>query len=202
MSRWAPGAAERLHAAALELFLEQGFSATNVPQIAERAGLTTRSFFRYFADKREVLFAGEDELPAVVEQIFQDAESELSPIDVITTGLKAVVIPRVQPFREEFLVRRTIVLSDEGLQERELRKLAILHRAATAAFAHRGLDPLDANISGRLAVTIYDTMLDLWLTDDATRPLDTILDDVMDALAHVASSTTAASKQTSTGGPV
>ncbi len=202
MSRWAPGAAERLHAAALELFLEQGFSATTVPQIAERAGLTTRSFFRYFADKREVLFAGEDELPAVVEQIFQDAESELSPIDVITTGLKAVVIPRVQPFREEFLVRRTIVLSDEGLQERELRKLAILHRAATAAFAHRGLDPLDANISGRLAVTIYDTMLDLWLTDDATRPLDTILDDVMDALAHVASSTTAASKQTSTGGPV
>ncbi len=189
MTRWAPGAAGRLHAAALELFLEQGFSTTTVPQIAERAGLTTRSFFRYFADKREVLFAGEDELPGVVEQIFQDADPALSPMEVIHTGLKTVVIPRVQQFREEFLIRRTIVHSDEGLQERELRKLAILHTAATAALTRRGLSPLDANISGRLAVTVYDTTLDLWLTDDVSRPLDYILDNVVRALAHVASST-------------
>jgi len=190
MTRWAPGAAGRLHAAALELFLEQGFSVTTVPQIAERARLTTRSFFRYYADKREVLFAGEDELPGVVEQIFQDANPQLGPMDVIHTGLKTVVIPRVQPFRDEFLVRRTIVHSDEGLQERELRKLAILHRAATAAFTRRGLSPLEANISGRLAVIAYDTTLDLWLADDVAPPLETILDNVMRALAHAASSTT------------
>ncbi len=190
MTRWAPGAAGRLHAAALELFLEQGFSVTTVPQIAERARLTTRSFFRYYADKREVLFAGEDELPGVVEQIFQDANPQLGPMDVIHTGLKTVVIPRVQPFRDEFLVRRTIVHSDEGLQERELRKLAILHRAATAAFTRRGLSPLEANISGRLAVIVYDTTLDLWLADDVAPPLETILDNVMRALAHAASSTT------------
>jgi AcrR family transcriptional regulator len=201
VTRWAPGAAGRLHAAALELFLEQGFSTTTVPQIAERAGLTTRSFFRYYADKREVLFAGEDELPRVVEQIFQDADPELSPMDVIHIGLKTVVIPRLQPFRDEFLIRRTIVHSDEGLQERELRKLAILHRAAAAAFTRRGLSPLDANISGRLAVTVYDTTLDIWLADDVELPLHDILDNVLRALAHTTSSTTVGSSDLSVAGP-
>lgn len=189
MTRWAPDAAARLHAAALELFLEQGFSTTTVPQIAERAGLTTRSFFRHYADKREVLFAGEDELPGVVEQIFKDADPALSPMDVIQTGLETVVIPRVQPFRDEFLVRRTIVNSDEGLRERGLRKLAILHAAATAAFARRGLSPLDAAISGRLAVVVYDTLLDRWLADDVESPLEDILADVVRALASAASIT-------------
>lgn len=188
MSRWAPDAARRLHAAALELFLDHGFSATTVPQIAERAGLTTRSFFRYYADKREVLFAGEEELPGVVEQIFDEADPSLTPMEVIHTGLRTVVVPRLQQYRDEFLVRRAIVDSDEGLRERELRKLAILHTAATAAFTRRGLSPLDANLSGRLAVTVYDTTLDLWLDDDGTAPLETILDNVIHALTRTAAS--------------
>ena len=153
------------------------------------------------AVKREVLFAGEDELPGVVEQIFQDADPELSPIDVITTGLKTVVIPRLQQFHDEFLIRRTIVDSDEGLQERELRKLAILHKAATAAFARRGLSPLDANIAGRLAVTVYDTTLDMWLADDVELPLHDILDNVLRTLAHITSSTTVGSTDWSVAGP-
>jgi len=66
MSRWQPDARGRLERAAVELFTEQGFAATTVPQIAARAGLTTRTFFRHFADKREVLFAGDEELPALV----------------------------------------------------------------------------------------------------------------------------------------
>ena len=69
MGRWQPGARDRLEAAALELFLEQGFAATTVPQITARAGLTTRTFFRHFADKREVLFAREAEMPALAEKI-------------------------------------------------------------------------------------------------------------------------------------
>ncbi len=188
MTRWAPDAAGRLHAAALELFVDRGFSATTVPQIAERAGLTTRSFFRYYADKREVLFAGEEELPGIVEQIFDEADPSLTPMEVIRAGLRTVVIPRLEQFREEFLIRRTILQSDDGLQERELRKLAILHTAATAAFARRGLSPLDANLSGRLAVTVYDTTLDLWLADGGTAHLETILDDVIRALASIAAS--------------
>ncbi len=185
MTRWEPGAAGRLHAAALELFLEHGFSATTVPQIAARAGLTTRSFFRYFADKREVLFAGEDELPGVVEQIFNEADPSLSPLEVIHIGLATVVVPRLEQFRGELLIRRSIIESDEGLRERELRKLAILGTAGTAAFIRRGLSPLEANLAGRLAVSVYDATIDVWLTQGATGSLADILDEVLLAVSGV-----------------
>ena len=166
MSRWAPDAAQRLHAAALQLFVEQGFAETTVPQIANRAGLTTRSFFRYYADKREVLFAGEDELPGVVERIFADAGPELTPLDVIRKGLIEAVAPRLEALREELLLRRLIVRSDEGLREREQKKLSIVHNAATQAFRVRGLSVLDAEVAGRLSVVIYDTALQLWLDEE------------------------------------
>jgi AcrR family transcriptional regulator len=187
MARWAADAAGRLHNAALELFIENGFAATTVPQITERAGLTTRSFFRYFADKREVLFTGEDELPAVVAEMFDQADLEQTPMEIVHHGLRNVVTPRLKSFRNELLVRRQIVHSDDGLRERELRKLAILHSAATAALIRRGLTPLDAEIMGRLAVTIYDTTLELWLAQDAPDSLDAILDSVVEAVGRIAS---------------
>ncbi len=185
MTRWKPGAAGRLQAAALELFLERGFSATTVPQIAARAGLTTRSFFRYFADKREVLFAGEEELPGVVEQIFYEADPSLSPLEVIHIGLATVVVPQLEQFRGELLIRRSIIESDEGLRERELRKLAILGTAGTAAFTRRGLSPLEANLAGRLAVTVYDATIGVWLAQGATGSLADILDEVLLAVSEV-----------------
>jgi len=178
MTRWAPDAAGRLHNAALELFLEQGFAATTVPQIAERAGLTTRSFFRHFADKREVLFTGEDELPAVVTRMYEDADPSLGPMEAFLEGFRSIVIPRLLDYRKELLVRRQIVRSDDGLRERELRKLAILHEAATEALTRRGLTALESEIAGRLAVAIYDTTLEIWLTGEGHEPLEDILTDV------------------------
>jgi len=186
MNRWAPGAAGRLHAAALDLFVEQGFAATTVTQIAERAGLTTRSFFRYFADKREVLFAGEDELPAVVARVVDEADASLPPMAVIDAGLRTVVFPVIEDVREELLRRRSIVRSDDGLQERELRKLAVLHAAATAAFIRRGLDPLDADVAGRLAVAAFDATLERWLADGAAPALGDHLTQVLESLARQA----------------
>ncbi|MFB2585336.1 TetR/AcrR family transcriptional regulator [Herbiconiux liukaitaii] len=179
MTRWAPGAEGRLHDAALELFLENGFAATTVPQIAERAGLTTRSFFRYFADKREVLFTGEEELPGVVARMFDEADEGLTPLEMAHQGLRTVVFPRLLSFRDGLVVRRRIVQSDDGLRERELRKLAILHDAASAALLRRGVPPLEAEIAGRLSVMVYDTTLELWLAEDAVGSLDDILDTVM-----------------------
>lgn len=184
MSRWAPGAAGRLHAAAVELFVQHGFAATTVPQIAERAGLTTRSFFRYYIDKREVLFAGESELPGVVEQIFGEAEPGLSPLEAIQIGLSTVVVPGLQLSREDLLVRRAIIESDEGLRERELRKLTILQTAATAAFRRRGLSPLEADLAGRLAVTIYDAAVEAWLDQTSGESLEKILSDVVSAVSR------------------
>ena len=71
MARWEPNARERLERAALALFTERGFDATTVAEIADRAGLTKSTFFRHFADKREVLFGGQD----LLVQLFSDAQS-------------------------------------------------------------------------------------------------------------------------------
>lgn len=163
MGRWPPDAGERLRAAAIELFLEQGFAATTVPDIAKRAGLTTRSFFRYYADKREVLFVGEEELPNVVAQVFASADSALAPLDVVRYGILAVLGPRLEPLRGELGSLMQIISTDEGLQERHLRKMSILQAAATAAFRERGLVPLEAEVAGRLATSVYDMTLAQWL---------------------------------------
>lgn len=188
MTRWAPGAAGRLHDAALELFLENGFAATTVPQIAERAGLTTRSFFRYFADKREVLFTGEDELPGVVARMFDEADHGLTPMQMVDRGFRQIVFPRLESFRDEIAVRRKIVDTDEGLRERELRKLTILQDAAKQALLRRGLTPIDAEIMARLAVAMYDTTLELWLAQGTRTRLDDVLDTVFDAFGRMATS--------------
>jgi len=140
--------AGRLQTAAVELFVDQGFAATTVPQIAARAGLSTRTFFRHYADKRDVLFAGEEELPEVVAQVFAHAAPDLGPLDVVVHGLQTVVAPRLQAHHAELRIRRDIVRSDAALLERDASKLASLGRAATAGFADRGLSPLHAGTAG------------------------------------------------------
>jgi AcrR family transcriptional regulator len=187
MSRWAPDADRRLHAAALQLFLSQGFSETTVPQIAERAGMTTRSFFRYYADKREVLFAGEEELPGVVRDILAHADAGYSVLEVIRYGFQEVLSPRFESLREILLTRRTIVESDEGLQERELRKLLIVRTAAIDGFRDRGMTDLEAEIAGRLATTIYDTAMSAWLATDGKRSFGETSSEVVDRFAAVIS---------------
>src|ERR1700753_1878656 len=113
MGRWRPDARERLEQAAIELFVEQGFAATTVPEITARAGLTTRTFFRHFADKREVLFAG-DEIPALATRLIAEAPAGLAPRAVILAGLRTVAAARFEGRRPELRVRFGIVASDEG----------------------------------------------------------------------------------------
>src|SRR3982751_6669679 len=121
MTRWAPDARGRLQRAAVELFDEQGFAATTVPQIAERAGLTTRTFFRHFADKREVLFAG-DEIPAAAAGLMRLAPAGLSPLAVAADRLRIVAETTFEGQRSEVRRVRAIIESDDALRERDLRK--------------------------------------------------------------------------------
>src|SRR5882757_4443634 len=90
MSRWQPNARGRLEQAALELYTERGFDQTTVAQIAERAGLTERTFFRRFADKREVLFAGSAQLQELLVQTVADAPATATPIDAVAAGIEAI----------------------------------------------------------------------------------------------------------------
>src|SRR5689334_601542 len=87
MVRWEPDAAGRLRRAAVELFVERGVEATTVAAIAERAGVTERTFFRYFADKREVLFGDGDRFTSLFVDPVRDAPPEASPLDAVAAGV-------------------------------------------------------------------------------------------------------------------
>ena len=139
MTRWEPGAAERLAQAALDLYAERGFEQTTVAEIAKRAGLTERTFFRHYADKREVLFAGAGALQEPMVTAVQDAPDATAPIDAVAEGLRAgaaVLEPR-RPFSRQ---RQAVIAANTELQERELIKLARLGGGAVgrAAAARRG----------------------------------------------------------------
>src|SRR3954452_24207766 len=90
MARWDPGAEERLRKAALELYAEHGYDAVTVNQIAEHAGLTRRSYFRYFPDKREVLFAGSERLPAAVTEAIRSVAPSVAPWPAVLQTAAAI----------------------------------------------------------------------------------------------------------------
>ena len=190
MSRWEPGSAARLQAAAFELFTEHGFAAVTVPEITARAGLTTRTFFRHFADKREVLFAAEEQLPEVMAQVFATAPPALTPMEVIIKGFRDVVAPRFDGLRDHLRVRRGIVLSDPGLRERDLRKRALVAEGAAAGFRDRGLAGLEAVLAAQVAATILDTAITRWLDDAGDRELGEVILETAAALETVVSPAT------------
>jgi AcrR family transcriptional regulator len=174
MGRWRPDARERLRQAAAELFAEQGFAATTVPEITARAGLTTRTFFRHFADKREVIFGGE-EIPALATRLIADAPASLDPAAVIIAGLRTVAETRFEGRREEVRLNRTIIRSDPGLGERDLRKRADLAAAMRDGFVGRGVTPSTAALLAESTVTVMFVALDEWLDQDGDRPLFEIM---------------------------
>src|SRR5215470_9430287 len=130
MGRWEPNARGRLEQAAMELFIERGFEQTTVAEIAGRAGLTERTFFRYFADKREVLFWGQDALVESLVNAVAGAPDSASPIDAIGTGLMALG-PVFEDRRSRARVRQAVIAANPSLHERELAKLAALAAALT-----------------------------------------------------------------------
>lgn len=184
MGRWESGARDRLERAALELFLDQGFDRTTVPQITARAGLTTRTFFRHFADKREVLFVGEDELPALVADLMAQAPASMGPMEVIVWGFQTIASTIFQHRIDYLRERRIVIDSNEGLRERELRKLANLADAIASGFQARGIDDLSAILAAETAVTVFKVALRRWL-DQADGDLFAIIAQTLDALNAV-----------------
>jgi len=185
MSRWEPNARDRLERAALELFIELGFAETTIPQITARAGLTTRTFFRHFADKREVLFAGEDELPALVARLMADAPPSLGPMMVIAGGLETVAAARFDGRHDYLRTRRAVIQADDGLRERELRKLSALSEAISQGFRNRGVDELTSTLAAHIAVTVFHVGISRWLDRDTEQPLPALLRETLMAVRSV-----------------
>ena len=181
MSRWQPDARERLERAALQLFTEQGFAATTVPQITQRAGLTTRTFFRHFADKREVLF-GSDEMLRLGAVLIAEAPPDADPAALLIDSLTAFAATHLEGRRAEIRQRREIIRSDQGLRERDLRKRDAVSETVRDALTKRGLPPVTAAMLAGTSATLFSVALQEWLDSDDDRTLASIMLDGMQAL--------------------
>jgi AcrR family transcriptional regulator len=170
MARWAPDTRERLRSAALELFAERGFDATTVPDIVERAGLTRRTFFRHFSDKREVFF-GDDEIPALAAAAVAAAPAGATPFAIAWEGFHRLATDRFEPRRAQMQAARRFIESEPALRERDLRKQADLRDALRDGYIARGADPFAARVTAGVAVELLQIALEQWLSDDAGAPL-------------------------------
>src|SRR5690349_7915531 len=177
MSRWEPNARGRLSEAALELYSERGFDETTVAEIAERAGLTERTFFRHFADKREVLFGGQDLLSSAIAEAVAAAPADADPMATAIAAIQAAgaQIPDLPQWQRQ---RRAVIAANAGLQERELRKMAVLGGELADALRTAGAPEAVATLCARVAVTVFGIAFDRWLDGSSTRELSHVTAEV------------------------
>jgi AcrR family transcriptional regulator len=155
MPRWEPGARERLVVAAVDLFTEQGYDATTVAQIAERAGTTKSTFFRYFPDKRELLVAGQETLSRLLAEGIAEAPEGASPLEAVAAGL-ALASSAMGPINRELGPRlKAAVAASAELQARDALKSVGLAAAMTTALIARGVPGPVAHLAGELGVLAF-----------------------------------------------
>jgi AcrR family transcriptional regulator len=152
----------------MALYGERGFDNTTVAEIAERAGLTERTFFRHFADKREVLFAGANLLQDHVVSAVQSAPESWPPIDAAIAGVDAAgeLLADRQPFARQ---RRAIIEASAELRERELIKLASLSAALADALRGRGTPDPTAGLVAEIAIAVFRIAFERWTTEGENR---------------------------------
>ena len=184
MSRWKPDAAGRLVVAAITLFAEQGYQATTVSEIAERAGLTQRTFFRYFSDKREVLFGGSGELGRLWLEAVAAAPPDATPLAVVTAGLDPVAEMFIE--RHSFArTRAAIIEANPELKERELIKLQNLAGAIEEALTERGVSASAATLAAQAGVTVFHVGFASWVQQNDPNAFRRLMDESLAELRSV-----------------
>jgi AcrR family transcriptional regulator len=181
MGRWEPNARGRLQLAALALFGERGFDNTTVAEIAERAGLTERTFFRYFTDKREVLFAGGLELQELFVNTVAEAPDDAAPIDAVAAAVVAAGA-ELEAGREFARQRQAVIGANAELRERELIKLASLSAAIADALRQRGVSDPAASLTAEAGIAVFRVTFTLWVDDANRRTLPELIRESFDEL--------------------
>lgn len=172
MVRWEGGARERLQLAALRLFAERGYDGVTVAAIAEAAGLTERTFFRHFTDKREVLFTGQDEFErAYTDPIDDEPHHERDAVALVMRAIDAAAARFPDERRSWSRARQAVIDGDSRLQERELLKLSLLAEAMAAALRRRGVDAATALLAAENGVTVFRVAFAQWIAEGETRSL-------------------------------
>ena len=184
MPRWEHGSEERLKQAALELFAEQGFEATTAVQIAERARVTTRTFFRYFADKQEILFADAGELSAALVRGILEAGDVGEPLPAVTRTLAGYAWPGLGS-RESQRRREAMIAANPELRERDLIKQLQTAAELSGALRRRGVDPAAADLAARVGIEVFRTAYGQWLAAGEDTDLATTTEAVLALLATI-----------------
>ena len=186
MSRWKPDARGRLEQAAYELFRDCGYEQTTVADIAERAELTERTFFRHFADKREVLFGGSAIVQGAMLQALEASSPALPPIEAVRNAVGAAA--RLMRGRRDLLRERSrIVAVHPDLQERELIKRALLTRALAQGLQRRGVAEAASNLAADVGMAVFYVGFGRWLADPAERECEEFVHAGFEELKVVAS---------------
>ncbi len=187
----------RLQQAALELFAERGFDGTTAAEIAARAGVTERTFFRHFPDKREILFDGEAILRAALAAAIAGAPADLGPLRALVLAFHAVeaMIEENRPFSEP---RQHVIAANPALRERELAKHAALIAALASALGRRGVEARLATLAAQAGMAAFSSAVTAWFADPA-RPLRVHVVEAFDDL-HALASAAASAAPTGAGG--
>jgi len=182
MGRWEPNARGRLERAALELYGELGYEQTTVAEIARRAGLTERTFFRHFADKREVLFSGSGGLREALLNAVAAAPAGATPLDAVVAALTAVGEGFPLEHRAAASRRQAIIAANAELRERELVKLASLAATFVEALRRRGVPEATASLTAEVGIALFRVTFERWLDEDNDREFGQLLLDSRDQL--------------------
>ena len=168
----------------MELYVERGFEQTTVAEIAKRAGLTERTFFRHFADKREVLFWGAATLQERLVSAVASAPDSAAPIDAIAGAIEVAGV-LLQERREAARQRQTIIAANTELQERELIKLASLASALAGALRRRGVSEPAASLTAEAGIAVFKIAFGLWVDEDSGPDLPRLIQESLDELKAV-----------------
>jgi AcrR family transcriptional regulator len=182
MARWEPNARERLERAALALFIENGYDATTVAEIADRAGLTKSTFFRHFTDKREVLFGGQDMLTQLFSDAIRTAPAAATTVDCLAAALESAAVAFTPDRHDLAPQRRAVIAANSELQERELLKRARFASAMADALRARGAGDVAARLAAEVGVLAFSTAYARWAAPENTRPFTGIAHAALDDL--------------------